>query len=125
MILKGLLAELIFGNIGVEILTYVRNDNLKILQQVGSIKSVSEKKRLSGFFESNRGELENDPWLNLGYVNKRLNISGNLTKDTAPQILRRLLNGNIPQESLEISKEKEKDLNIETNQEADAGDCRQ
>ena len=63
--LKGILEELLFGNIGVEISTYVRSDNFKILQQVESVKSVSKEKRLSGFFESNREELENNHWLNL------------------------------------------------------------
>ena len=57
MMLKGLLDELLFGNIGVGISTYVRNDNLKILRQVESSKSVATEKRLSGFLESNREEL--------------------------------------------------------------------
>ena len=52
--LKGLLAELLFGNIGVEIPTYVRNDNYGIPQQVESTKSVSNGKRLNWFLERNR-----------------------------------------------------------------------
>ena len=99
--LKGLLAELVFGNIGVGVSTYVRRDNLKILRQVGSPKSVSAEKRLNGFSESNRGELGNNPWLNLWYIQKELNIAGNLTKDTSPQMSRRLLNGNIFHERVE------------------------
>ena len=93
--LKGLLGELLFGNIGVVISTYVRNDNFKIPQQVEYIKSVSGEKRLKCFFESNREELPNNPRLNLGYTPKRLNISGDLTNDTSHQVLRRLLSGNI------------------------------
>ena len=46
---KGLLAELLFGNIGVEIPTYVRNDNYKILQQVEPMKTVSGEKDRMGF----------------------------------------------------------------------------
>ena len=120
--LKGLLAELVFGNIGVGVSTYVRRDNLKILRQVGSPKSVSAEKRLNGFSESNRGELGNNPWLNLWYIQKELNIGGDLTKDTSPQILRRLLNGNISHERVAKSRRKEKDLNIATNPEAVAAD---
>ena len=43
-VLKGLLAELLFGNIGVEIPTYVRNDNRTIIYQVETTKSVSNAK---------------------------------------------------------------------------------
>ena len=107
MALKGILAELLFGNIGVEILTYVRNDNLQMLQQVGSVKSASGG-RYEWFFESNREELENNPLVNLRYVHKRLNISGNLTKDTSPQILRRLSNGNTPPRKFRKPKEKKR-----------------
>ena len=42
--LKGILAELLFGNIGVEIPTYVRNDNYGILQQAESMGEVSKYK---------------------------------------------------------------------------------
>ena len=56
------------------------------------------------------------------YIQKELNISGNLTKDASPQILRRLLNGNIFQERVEKSRRGEKDLDIATNPEAEAAD---
>ena len=49
--LKGLLPELLFGNIGVELPTYVRNNNYKILQQAESTKSVSLGKRPNGLLE--------------------------------------------------------------------------
>ena len=42
--LKGLLSELLVGNIGVEIPTYVRNDNCTIMYQVEPTKSVSNEK---------------------------------------------------------------------------------
>ena len=52
--LKGLLAELLFGNIGVEMPTYVRNNNSTVAHQVDSVKTVTNAKRLNGFLESNR-----------------------------------------------------------------------
>ena len=60
MLLKGLLAELLFGNIGVEIPTYVKNDNNNngILQQIEPTGTVSNEKRLNGLLESNRGDRE-------------------------------------------------------------------
>ena len=42
--LKVLLSELRFGNIGARIPTYVRSDNYKITQQVESTKTVSNEK---------------------------------------------------------------------------------
>ena len=75
-------------------------------------------KRLNGFLESNREELENNSWLSLGHLPKRLNISGNLTKDTSHHILRMLLSENISQVNLESPKEREKDLNIGTDKKA-------
>ena len=55
MMLKGLLSDLLFGNIGVEIPTYVRNDNCTLLYHVESAKSVSSGKRPNVFLETNRG----------------------------------------------------------------------
>ena len=44
VMLKGLLSELLFGNIGVAIPTYVRNDNYRITQQAESTKQVHNGK---------------------------------------------------------------------------------
>ena len=43
MISQGLLAELIFGNMGVAIPTYVRNDNSDAAYQVGSVNTVTNE----------------------------------------------------------------------------------
>ena len=52
--LEGLLAELLFGNIGAGIPTYVRNDNSAVAYQVDSSNTVANEKRLNGFLDSNR-----------------------------------------------------------------------
>ena len=49
MMLKGLLAELMFANVGVEIPTYVRNDNSDAVYQVDSINTAGNEKRVNGF----------------------------------------------------------------------------
>ena len=46
--LKGLLAALLFANIGVAIPTYVRNDNSTVAYQVDSVNTVTNEKRLNG-----------------------------------------------------------------------------
>ena len=66
--LKGLLAELLFWDIGAGIPTYVRNDNSTAVYQVDSANAVTNEKRLNSFLESNRGELERDNWLSIGYI---------------------------------------------------------
>ena len=53
--LKGLLAELMFGNTGVAIPTYVRSDNSDAVYQVELVNTVANEKRLDGLLESNRG----------------------------------------------------------------------
>ena len=53
--LKGILAELLFGNIGVVIPTYVRNDNSDAAYRSDYVNTVENGKRLNGFLESNRG----------------------------------------------------------------------
>ena len=55
--LKGLLAELLFGNMRVGIPTYLR-DNSDVLFQVDSANTVTNGKRMNNFSESNREELE-------------------------------------------------------------------
>ena len=56
--LKGLLAELPIGNIGIEIPAYVRNDNSDGGYQVDSANAVTIEKRPNGFPVTNREELE-------------------------------------------------------------------
>ena len=72
--LKGLLADLLFGNIGLEIPTYVRNDNSTAAYQVDSANTVTNAKHLNGLPESNRGIREKqlaECWLyswGFGYI---------------------------------------------------------
>ena len=54
-ILEGLLAELRFWNLGVEIPTYVRSDNADAVYRVDSANTATDEKRLNGLLESNRG----------------------------------------------------------------------
>ena len=49
---KGLLSELLFGDIGVKIPTYVENDNSTAAYQVDSANAVANGKRLNGLLES-------------------------------------------------------------------------
>ena len=72
--LEDLMAELLFGNIGVGIPTFARNDNSTVVYQVGSVNAVTNEKRLNNFLERNREELEKNNWLSMGYItggNKR------------------------------------------------------
>ena len=55
--LKGLLAELIFGNVGSEMPTYARCDNSGASYQVDSANTVTSGKRLNGLLDRNRGGL--------------------------------------------------------------------
>ena len=41
--LKGIMAELIFGNIGVGIPTFARNDNSAVLYKVHSVNTVTNE----------------------------------------------------------------------------------
>ena len=95
--LKGLLSELLFGNVGMEIPTYVRNDNSTVLHQVDSPSTVTDEKRLNDFPGSNREELGRNNWLSIGYIPWRLNTSDGLTKSIPIVALKRLINGNISQ----------------------------
>ena len=61
---KGLLGDLLVGNIGVEIPTYVRNDNRTVAYQVDSVKAVGGGNRLGGFLASNRGGLRKQSLVN-------------------------------------------------------------
>ena len=89
-----MLDELLFANIGVEIPTYVRNDNSTAVYQVDSPNTVTNGERLNGFCESNREELERTKWLSVGYIPGGLNTSDGLTKDMYSANLGSLLNGN-------------------------------
>ena len=80
--LKGLVAELLFGNIGVEIPTYVRSDNSTVAYQVDPANAVTSEKRLAGFLESNRGGLERANCLSVGYIHGDVNTSDGLTDAT-------------------------------------------
>ena len=53
--LTGILGELSFANVGVEIPTYMRNDNSGAVYQVDSVNTVDNEKRTNGLLESNRG----------------------------------------------------------------------
>ena len=92
--LKGLLAELLYGNIGVEIPTYVQNDNTEAAYRADSLNTVANGKRPNGFLESNRGALAKNDWLSVGYIPGALNTSGGLTKAMSSTNLRGLLTRN-------------------------------
>ena len=53
--LKGLLSELMLGDIAVEIPTYVRNDNADAVYQVDSVNTGTHDKSPNGSPESNIG----------------------------------------------------------------------
>ena len=55
---KGLLEELAFGGIDVEIPTYVRNDYSDAAYQVDSANTAIGEKRMDGLLESKRGTRE-------------------------------------------------------------------
>ena len=78
--LKGLTAELLFGNLGAEIPTYVGNDNSASVYQVDSVNTVTNKKRLNNFLGGNREELENTERLSIGYIPGGMNTSDGLIK---------------------------------------------
>ena len=92
--LKGLIAGILFGNLWVEIPTYVRNDNSEVVYQAHSINTVTNAKRLNNFLESNRG-FENTERLSIGYIPGGMNTTDGLTKSATGVKLRRLINGNI------------------------------
>ena len=66
-LLKGLLAGLTLRNIGVEITTYVRNDNSEAAHQSDSVNTATSEKRRNGFVGSNMGVWGND-WMGVGYI---------------------------------------------------------
>ena len=92
--LKCLLSELLFGNIGAAIPTYVRNVNSTVAYQVDSSGTVTNGERLNGFIESNREELERNNSHIVGYFPGGLNTSDGLTKAMSIDSLRSLFNKN-------------------------------
>ena len=102
---KDLIAELLFGNIGVAIPTYVRNDNSTVAYQIDAVNAVTNEKRLNGFIESNSERLERNNWLIVGYIPGNLNTSGGLTKAMSRASFGILLNGNSFRSVSEIQKD--------------------
>ena len=93
--LKGILAELTVGDIGVETPTYVRIGNSGALYHVASVNTATSEKRLNGFLEreSNR-EIEQNDWLSVGYMHWDMNTSDGLTSAMFSASMRNLLTGN-------------------------------
>ena len=87
---KVLLAELTSVNMGVEIPTYVRNDNSVAAYRADSVNTVKGEKRPNGLLESNRDELGKNGLLIVGYIHGDMNTSGGLTKSLSIVNLRNL-----------------------------------
>ena len=92
--LKVLLAGLMFGNVGVEIPTYVRNDNSDAVYRADSVNTATNEKRLNGFLESNREALEKNDWLSVGYIPGDANTSDGVTKAMSSSTMRDLVTHN-------------------------------
>ena len=93
--LNGILEELLYGNIGVRMPTYVRNDNSAVAYQVDSANTATNEKRINGFLESNRDELEQNKWLSAGYIHGDINTSDVWTKSLSSVKLGNLLDCNM------------------------------
>ena len=87
---KGMLSELTFGDVGVEIHTYVRNDNSDALRQVDSVNVATSGKRSNGFLESNREEIEQKDWSIVGNIHGYMNTADGLTKAMSSANMRNL-----------------------------------
>ena len=92
--IKEMLAELLFGNVGCSINTYVRNDNSDAVYHMASMNTVTHEKRLDGFLGSNRGELLLNPWLGVCYIPGDLNTSDGMAKSMSSVNLRSSMAGN-------------------------------
>ena len=77
--LQGPVAELMFGDMCVEIPTYVRNDNADALYQVDSANTVANEKRLDGLLERNREEIDQNSWFCVGFTPGDMDPSDGLT----------------------------------------------
>ena len=78
--LKSMLSEMLFCSENVEIGTRIRDDNSCVVEHAHSTNSTEKDRRLNGFLESNREELQTNPWLSLSHIMGPLNISGEMTK---------------------------------------------
>ena len=58
--IKGLMAELLFGDIGLKMPTFVRIDNSTAVYQVDPRNTVTNEKRLNNFLESNWGGIRKE-----------------------------------------------------------------
>ena len=95
--LQGLLVELIFGNMGVEIPTYVRIDDSDASYRVDSVNTVTNGKRLNGLLASNIEESGRYSWLGVGYIPGDINTSDGQTKSLSSANLRNTLETIFPE----------------------------
>ena len=65
---KAYLPNYCLGILGVEIPTYVRNSNSTVVNRIDSAKTVTNEKRLNGFLESKRDEIEQNDRSGIGYI---------------------------------------------------------
>ena len=84
--LNGLLSELFFGNLRLEIPTYVHNDNSSVVYQVNAENIVANAKRVNGFLASNREELDRNNWPITRYIPGGLDTPDGLTKSNPSAI---------------------------------------
>ena len=102
--LKFRLAELLFGDIGVEIPTYVRNDNSTASYQVDSPNTVTRENALMAFWEA-IGWIIEKQLAERGYIPGGLDTSDGLTKAMSSSSLRSLSDGNSYRIVTEIQKD--------------------
>ena len=88
-----MLAGLMFGNIGVKITTYIRNDNSDASYQADSVNTASNERRWNGFLEINMG-IWGNAWRGVCYIPGDMHTSGGLTKATSSVNMRNLLTRN-------------------------------
>ena len=60
----------------------VRSDNSVVVEDVHSINLATRGRRMGGFLESSREELELSGWLTLSHIPRTLSIVDELTKST-------------------------------------------
>ena len=68
---------------GIDISTWIRNDNSSVVEHVRSINSVTKERALHGLLESNRAALGEKPLLALSIITGPLNISDGMAKTMA------------------------------------------
>ena len=69
---------LVDGNVDID--TRIRSDNSSVVEHVRSINTVAKERMPNGLLESNRGEMETNPWLVLSHIAGPLNISDEMAK---------------------------------------------